>query len=297
MAFRLVALLLMLQVARGDLPPYALEATVAAALQRSAASPLRRSTGRTREDYLANIAGVVLTMLPYQNSTGHIIDPYRGLETQYATPCYAHACATVWQAGAASPPLGSCTAALSASIQELATDTCADGHCVFFLSPVMQAWRILNASADVAAATKAEWAAGLAALNPARDYHFPTNNWGLVGAAGDLLRTNLIAQFGNSSWADAMLASQLNASTLASTWTSNGLYQDHTGVGGLNPIPYSIFPVGGYFTVLLKEGYNGTFAPLIREITRRAALTHLLMQSPWGDMPTGGRSSQVCERG
>ncbi len=59
-----------------------------------------------------------------------------------------------------------------------------------------------------------------------------------------------------------------------------------------NNSPYDTFPVSGYLTVLLREGYNGTFAPFLRELTRRAALSHLLMQSPWGEIPTGGRSSQ-----
>jgi len=44
--------------------------------------------------------------------------------------------------------------------------------------------------------------------------------------------------------------------------------------------------------MLLREGYNGTFAPFLRELTRRAALSHLVMQSPFGEIPTGGRSSQ-----
>jgi hypothetical protein len=45
-------------------------------------------------------------------------------------------------------------------------------------------------------------------------------------------------------------------------------------------------------TVLLREGYNLSFAPLLNETTTRAAWTHMLMQSPYGEIPTGGRSSQ-----
>ena len=43
---------------------------------------------------------------------------------------------------------------------------------------------------------------------------------------------------------------------------------------------------------MLREGYNGTYEPLLREVVRRAAWSHMLMQSPWGEIPTGGRSSQ-----
>jgi hypothetical protein len=44
--------------------------------------------------------------------------------------------------------------------------------------------------------------------------------------------------------------------------------------------------------VLLREGYNGSAAPLITALMARAAWSHLLMQSPLGEIPTGGRSSQ-----
>jgi hypothetical protein len=43
---------------------------------------------------------------------------------------------------------------------------------------------------------------------------------------------------------------------------------------------------------MLKEGYNGVHAPFLTESTTRAAWSHMLMQSPWGEIPTGGRSSQ-----
>ena len=106
------------------------------------------------------------------------------------------------------------------------------------------------------------------------------------------MRTQLIARFGNTSWSDAMMKFQFSPPDVYTQVTPNGLYQDHSGAAGLNPLPYDTFPTSGYLTVLLKEGYNGTFAPFLRELTRRAALTHLLMQSPWGEIPTGGRSSQ-----
>lgn len=85
---------------------------------------------------------------------------------------------------------------------------------------------------------------------------------------------------------------QLEGQNIPETFTANGLYQDHSGMAGLNPLPYDTFPTSGYLTVMLKEGYNGTWAPVLRELTSRAAWTHLLMQSPYGEIPTGGRSSQ-----
>jgi hypothetical protein len=107
-----------------------------------------------------------------------------------------------------------------------------------------------------------------------------------------MLRTDYITHIGNGSWWRAELDFQLGGANIPSTFTANGMYQDHSGSGGLNPLPYDTFPLSGYLTVMLQEGYNGTWAPAIGELTRRAAWTHLLMQSPWGEVPTGGRSSQ-----
>jgi hypothetical protein len=67
--------------------------TVAAAL--AAATPLLQPSGLTREDYLVTISGIVQYFRRLQNATGHIIDQYADAEIQYATPCFAYACATV----------------------------------------------------------------------------------------------------------------------------------------------------------------------------------------------------------
>ena len=62
-----------------------------------------------------------------------------------------------------------------------------------------------------------------------------------------------------------MMASQFTPPDVYTQITPNGLYQDHSGTGGLNPLPYDTFPTSGYLTMLLREGYNGTFAPFLRE--------------------------------
>ena len=43
---------------------------------------------------------------------------------------------------------------------------------------------------------------------------------------------------------------------------------------------------------MLYRGYNGTSAANLTELLTRAAQVSLLMQSPAGEWPTGGRSSQ-----
>ena len=276
------------------LPPFALEGVVTVASALAAATPLLQPSGLTRADYLDTISGIVQHFRRLQNATGHIIDQYADAEVQYATPCFSFACATVL----ASDPtlLPNCSAALGASIEMLLNNNCADNHCPFYGKPTIFAHRILAPLVD--ASTRATWAAGLAGMNPWRDYGFPQNNWGLVGAVGDYLRTAGSGFSANYTWWQDMLNYQMagEGHSPSFTWTPNGLYQDHSGypdaAGGLNPLPYDTFPSSGYLTVLLREGYNGTHAPFLREMMRRAALSHLLMQSPWGEIPTGGRSSQ-----
>jgi len=272
------------------LPPWALEGTVEYAMQLAATVPLNRPTSLTKQSYLQTINGIVQFMRNLQDEYGRIIDPFEKREVQYSTPCFAFSCATVWAQGFDDTLLNNCTSALSIATEELANKTCADGHCVFFMKPVMFAYRILVDKVDPALVAK--WNASLSIMNPWIDFGYPSNNWGLVGAAGDLLRTTLITSFGNSSWSDSMMESQLGAPGIYNMITPNGLYQDHTGTAGLNPLPYDTFPVSGYLTVLMREGYSGKFAPLLTELNKRAAYSHLLMQNPRGEIPTGGRSSQ-----
>jgi hypothetical protein len=268
------------------MPPWPLEGTVDYARALAAATPLQKPTGLKRADYLETVQRNINFWRQYQSASGNIIDPYRGVETQYATPCFSHACAVVFAAGLDASLFSNCTSAVTATLLELQHHTCADGHCVFYMYPVMSAYRILLPLVTSEIAT--QWNTSLGAMNPWVDFAWPaTSNWGLVGTM-DQMRTKL--GFGNSSWWTEMLSVQLNNPTV--TETANGLYQDHSGVGGLNPLPYDTFPTSGYLTTMLREGYDGEWMATLNETTTRAAWSHLLMQSPWGEIPTGGRSSQ-----
>jgi hypothetical protein len=55
-------------------------------------------------------------------------------------------------------------------------------------------------------------------------------------------------------------------------------------------MPYDTFAVK-YMAVMCAQGYHTGFdhsAHICDEIVPRAAWTHLLLQSPWGEIPTGG---------
>lgn len=209
------------------------------------------------------------------------------------TPCYAFASATLVQtnvlpAGISSAALlNSSARAFTAAVTELQQANCAQGHCNFYTMPLMFALPVL--APLVAPSLAAQWNASLRGINPYVSYHgYLTNNWGIVALTGDFLR----AQAGlntNTSWYLDELALQLGENS----FTQNGQYQDRTGYDGvLNPMPYDLFP-RKYLAVMLAKGFsNATLTPYLWELSRRGAWVSLLEQSPKGELPTGGRSSQ-----
>jgi len=284
-----------LAIASSTLSPWPWGPLVEQELQVVASTPLLAPTGLKRTDYLDTIEPIVKYFKQFQDAAGHIVDPWRGIETQYATPCFAFAAATVaTQAGR--DPTGSlleaAALALDAAVEELLTKTCADGHCNFFTKPVMFAYSLL--APKVTPARLAKWQYGLTNMNVS-DYINLSENWGFVAAAGDFFRTQL---FGDPSWYQAQLDYQLDNGN-PTLYTDNGLYEDHSGAGGLNPLPYDTFPTSGYATMLVNApptlgfaSYTGKYMDLLNNLTFRAVWSHALMQSPWGEIPTGGRSSQ-----
>eukprot|EP00049_Salpingoeca_infusionum_P011697 m.204114 g.204114 ORF g.204114 m.204114 type:complete len:137 (+) comp15006_c0_seq4:85-495(+) len=109
----------------------------------------------------------------------------------------------------------------------------------------------------------------------------------IVALTGEFLRYKL-GYRDNITDIVEQLANQYNPTY----YTANGQYQDHSGCSGVcNPMPYDHFP-RKYLAVMLGYGYNSTNATMYWELNRRAAWVSLLMQSPFGELPTGGRSSQ-----
>ena len=54
---------------------------------------------------------------------------------------------------------------------------------------------------------------------------------------------------------------------------------------------YDHFP-RHFLAAMLERGYKGKFQSELTELLERATWTSLLMQSPLGELPTGGRSAQ-----
>jgi hypothetical protein len=68
-------------------------------------------------------------------------------------------------------------------------------------------------------------------------------------------------------------------------FTPDGMYRDPH-----DPMAYDLF-ARVHVVEMLANGYNGRHAATLRTLMRRGALTSLLLQSPCGEVPCGGRSA------
>jgi hypothetical protein len=267
---------------QGGSVPFPLDASVAGF--RRAIPGARRGfapTGLGRDAYLRLIDGIVRFFASAQDPRGAIIDPYERKERQYSTPAFALAGATLCAAKPDPALLSAVVRAMQASCADLADGTSADGHADFFTVLLMHADRTLAPLAGEAAA--AAWRRDLARIVPGQTYRRQptektTNNWNLVAVAGESMRTR--AGLGASdAWVEASLSRQMPL------FTDCGMYRDPN-----DPMAYDHF-ARLWVLDLMDEGYRGAQASALEACLERGAWTSLLMQSPWGELPCGGRSA------
>jgi hypothetical protein len=240
-----------------------------------------RSTGMARDAYLDVISGIVRFFAAHQDARGAIIDPYEHAEKQYSTPAFALAGAALCSAGKPSVPLAAVTHAMAFSCAALADGKAADGHADFYTVLLMHADRLL--APQVPDSTSSAWRRDLARIVPEKTYRrqpgeTTINNWNLVAVAGEWMRTK--AGIGESlPWIEASLERQLE---LATPW---GMYRDPN-----DPMAYDHF-ARLWVLDLLDEGYQGRHAAVLETLVERGAWMSMCMQSPWGELPCGGRSA------
>ena len=235
-----------------------------------------------RSNYLGTIDRVVRFFAAHQDARGAIIDPYEKAEKQYSTPAFALAGAALLSAGQQGTlPLAAAVRAMSFACASLADGKAADGHADFYTVLLMHADRLL--APLVPESTSAAWRRDLARIVPEKIYRRQpadptTNNWNLVAVAGEWMRTK--AGLGDSlPWIEASLERQMGQFT---PW---GMYRDPN-----DPMAYDHF-ARLWALDLLDEGYRGRQAAALEELLERGAWMSLLMQSPWGELPCGGRSA------
>jgi len=275
----LASLILCAQIA---LPPYPFNETVAnlpALLSRAEVG----STNLTRDDYLAVINGIVTYFRHFQKPDGRIVDPFAHREVQYSTPCYAWAATALIVSGKRPDLLESAASALECALRQLAEGNPTDRHGDFFTFPAMLAYEHLRDR--VPKERRIKWEQLLRSIDPYRAYRdvlaekkSSVHNWNVVAIAGEFLRHR--AGFTDLTFVERHLEAQLQH------FTPEGLYRDPN-----VPMAYDHFP-RHFLAATLERGYSGKFAAALNELLERAAWTSLLIQSPQGELPTGGRSAQ-----
>ena len=246
-----------------------------------------------KQDYLDVIAGQVKVIRQYQNVEGRIIDPVEKTEKYYSTPCYAHSVAVLAKAGypIEKEIVESGMKALDVSLEGMAGKAPVS-HADFFTWPMVFAYELFDGFASKERQEK--WRQLLGQINPGRTYDAyreplePSDhegfyksfgpgwgNWNVVNTAGEWAR----AQHGLADpwYVDYCLTMQLP------NFTPFGMYAE-------GPLPYDLFP-RHYITGVLQRGYRSFLRTTYRNILWRGAWTSLFMQSPFGELPTGHRSS------
>jgi hypothetical protein len=236
-------------------------------------------TGLTRSNYLTIVYHQVRALQQHVRPDGDLIDPV-DKKNQFAPPCYAHSVATLVASGYTKDPalLESGMKAMDFSVQSLQKGAKAfkDRHPDFYTYPVMLAFEQFEKCAPQARLE--QWRSLLGKIDPKATYATyggKDNNWTLVHTAGEYLRS--LRGFTNQTYVAHILAIQ------RFHMTPEGLYLEHGA-----PFAYDSF--SRYFLAgMLQRGYQDDF---YRDVCWKGAWTSLLIQSPFGEMPTGYRSAQ-----
>ncbi|WP_284285521.1 hypothetical protein [Alicyclobacillus fastidiosus] len=225
------------------------------------------------------IYNIVHYFTGHQSEHGRIIDPYVHQEKQYSTPAYAAVAALLANELKDSSFLDHAIRALDASLDDLIHQRAADGHSNFYTTMLVFAFHELKPQVSL---NQVEiWKRAFDGIDWQSVYKPSFNNWSIVQLAGEWLRS--IAGLGPSLEVndfDEALAPHMELIT------EYGMYIDPNG-----PLAYDMFS-RNYLLLILLHGYNGRFRKQLQECFRRGTFTSLFLQSPLGEMPTGGRSAQ-----
>lgn len=239
-------------------------------------------TGITKADYLAFVRRHVEVFGKHQRADGAVTDAFVEGRMDYITPAYA-----VCVAGLAALDGERDPALLESGFRamDFATAALAKGrsafphsHSEFWPFPVMIAFELFQGIAPAERLTA--WRKNLEAINPDTTYFLPRssfNNWTLKGAAGELLRAK--AGMTSLDYTDTCLEFQRHFFTAAGMFNENKAFA------------YDAFP-RYVLTSMLHKGYRSAQFEFYRDMLWRGAWSELFLQSPNGEGPTGGRSTQ-----
>ncbi|MFC2113062.1 hypothetical protein ACFLTA_07325 [Bacteroidota bacterium] len=244
------------------------------------ASPEIVESGLSRDSYLEIVEGQVRAFQKYQDDSGRIIDPVVKTEKYFTTPCYAHSVAVLANSGYTKDQelIESGMLAMDIVTKDMARNWSEGGHGDFYTWPVMFALNLYENNADKDRYSM--WINNLSVMDPEifyatyLEFH---NNWNVVNLAGEYYRSK--NDLTSIDYTDSCLKGQL------SHFTNYGMYRE-----GGEPLPYDLF-ARHYLSGMLALGYDGNSFEKYRELAWKGAWMSMFMQSPFGELPTGYRSS------
>lgn len=246
------------------------------------------ASGISNSDYLRQIERQVRAFYPCQQvETGAIIDPVYHIEWQYSTPCYALSVGLLVQTGYVNDDklLRSGVKALDCSVSEMYENRCAHHHGEFFIQPIMLALDLYETF--VSPAQLRVWLDKIASVDPYILYKDNLKrkkycyNHNVVALSGEVLRQKK-GVCKDAAFLDIHLKHQQQY------LSEFGMYIDNR---TNPPMAYDEF-TRQFLASILVEGYQGECAGYYSSKLLDGAWTSLLMQSPYGEVPTGGRSAQ-----
>ena len=247
-----------------------------------------QSSGLDNNEYLRLIECQVRAFASCQDKvTGAIIDPVYKIEWQYSTPCYALSIGLLAQTGYLKDDalVKSGIKALDCSVSEMHENRCAHHHGEFFIQPIklaMDPYKGLVSEAQMIV-----WHEKMAEIDPYVLYRDNLKrkkicyNHNVVALAGEYLRLKK----GVNDHKDFF---HIHLEHQQQYMSEFGLYIDNK---TNPPMVYDEF-TRQFMASILAEGYNGTFFDFYSRKLCLGAWTSLFMQSPYGEVPTGGRSAQ-----
>ncbi|WP_334319284.1 glycoside hydrolase family 88 protein [Termitidicoccus mucosus] len=254
-------------------------------LERARTLDAPSPSGMDEKDYLRLIAGNVDFFTKLQDENGAIIDPYRKQEFQYSTPCYAFAAAMLVEHAGRADLLAPALRAMDWAVLSLARNKAANNHQDFYPFFLAHALPILarHATAEQAA----RWKEQLASIDPWTLYRGQPglSNWNVKALSGEAM-LKLAGVRDDTSYIDHSLAAQ--GRHFQSPW---GLYIDWNPSKKIEGVTcYDLFP-RTFLAVALEAGWRGVCADQATAMIDRGAITSLFLESPAGEMPSGGRSA------
>jgi hypothetical protein len=236
-------------------------------------------------EYLDVLEGLCRFTIRHQADDGAVIDPFLGIEHQYATPYFAFAVATLVHAGRARDLLPNGIAAMdhATAVFWKGGDAIPQRHGEFFIPVLIESLHSYRALVP-----EDRWRIWRERMTRAREavVQGRAHNWETYAMKGEWLRQ------------DAGLIPREEAiSFIETAWhdhqrprivpTPYSLYHDRSS----DPDSLSVEAVGrGNLLALVAAGYDGPSAAEIRAAAEAGTRFSLLLQDPSGQAPANGRT-------